>query len=224
MNTRLSVIIPALNEAQHIRETLRLLQPLRQRGHEVIVVDGGSNDDTVKLAIPLADVVLNASPGRAGQMAAGVDASHQPIIWFLHADTRIPADADHEIIHALQDNGWGRFDVTLSGQHPLLRVVETMMNLRSCLTGIATGDQGIFVSRELYEMIGGMPHQPLMEDVEMSRLLKCHGRPACIKLPLQTSSRRWEEKGILRTILLMWGLRAAYALGVPASRLSALYR
>jgi rSAM/selenodomain-associated transferase 2 len=224
MNPQLSIIIPVLNEAQHIRETLRLLQPLRKRGHEVIMVDGGSSDDTVELATSLADVVLNASPGRAGQMAAGVDASHHPIIWFLHADTQIPADADREIIHALQSSGWGRFNVTLSGPHPLFRIIETMINLRSCLSGIATGDQGIFVSRELYEIIGGMPHQPLMEDVELSRLLKCHGRPACIKLPVQTSSRRWEKNGILRTILLMWGLRAAYALGVPASRLAALYR
>lgn len=224
MNPRLSIIIPALNEARHIHETLQRLQPLRQRGHEVIVVDGGSSDDTVALTTPLADVVLNASPGRAGQMAAGVDVSHQPILWFLHADTQIPADADDEIIHALQDNGWGRFDITLSGSHPLFRIIERMINLRSCLSGIATGDQGIFMQRELYQRIGGMPRQPLMEDVELSRLLKHHNRPACIKRRLQTSSRRWEEHGIIRTVLLMWFLRSAYALGVPAERLAARYR
>jgi rSAM/selenodomain-associated transferase 2 len=224
MEQRISVIIPTLNEAEHIQCCLTPLQPLRAKGHEIILVDGGSEDTTIDLARPLVDTVVKTSPGRAEQMAAGVDASHHPILWFLHADTLIPQHAEEELLKAVGEHQWGRFNVTLSGRHPLLRVVETMINLRSCLTGIATGDQGIFVSRELYEIIGGMPRQPLMEDVEMSRLLKCHSRPACIKLPLQTSSRRWEENGILRTILLMWGLRAAYALGVPATRLATLYR
>lgn len=224
MNPQISIIIPALNEAPHIGHTLERLQPLRERGHEVIVVDGGSDDATLSTAAPLADTVLDSPPGRAVQMAAGVDSSRHPIIWFLHADTQIPGEADHEIIRALERNDWGRFDVTLSGSHRLFRIIERMINLRSCLSGIATGDQGIFVRREFFERVGGMPELPLMEDVELSRRLKRLGRPACVKQRLLTSSRRWEQRGILRTVLLMWWLRAAYAMGVPAGRLAQWYR
>lgn len=224
MDSPISIVIPALNEASHIRQTLLALQPLRQHGHEVIVVDGGSMDATMEIAHPLSDKVMPATAGRAEQMAAGADAASHDILWFLHADTLIPNGAGDTLLDALQSHAWGRFNVALSGRHPLLRIVERMINLRSCLSGIATGDQGIFLYREYYEAIGGMPRQPLMEDVELSRRLKRYGRPACVKQPLQTSSRRWEQHGILRTILLMWWLRTAYALGVPATRLAGLYR
>ncbi|MCW8829760.1 MAG: TIGR04283 family arsenosugar biosynthesis glycosyltransferase [Gammaproteobacteria bacterium] len=224
MNPRLSIIIPALNEARHIRETLLALQPLRRRGHEVIVVDGGSHDETASLARPLADVVLASPPGRAVQMAAGAEHASHTVLWFLHADTLVPPQADRAIVDALQRSEWGRFDIVLSGHHPMLRVVERLINLRSRLSGIATGDQGIFVTRELFQHIGGMPQQPLMEDVALSRRLKRIGRPACLSQRLLTSSRRWEQHGIVRTILLMWWLRAAYAAGVSPQRLARWYR
>lgn len=224
MSSAISIIVPALNEAGHIGQTLEALQPLRTRGCEIIVVDGGSRDQTVTIAEPLADSVLISPPGRAEQMAAGADYASHPILWFLHADTLVPNDADKEIMLGLREHGWGRFNVTLSGNHPLFRVIEKMINLRSCISGIATGDQGIFVRRAFLETIGGMPHLPLMEDVELSRLLKRLDRPTCITTPLQTSSRRWEQRGIVRTVLLMWWLRAAYALGVPAHRLAEWYR
>lgn len=223
MRSAISIIVPALSEAKHIGRTLAALQPLRGRGCEVIVVDGGSRDQTVSIAEPLADAVLLSPPGRAAQMSAGARHAAHPILWFLHADTLVPPDAGRAIQRAVEQHRWGRFNVTLSGSHPLFRLIEKMINLRSCLSGIATGDQGIFVRRELFENIGGMPNLPLMEDVELSRRLKRHGRPACLRDTLLTSSRRWEQRGILRTILLMWWLRAAYALGVSPSRLAGWY-
>lgn len=224
MDRAISVIVPALNEAEHIGRTLEALQPMRERGCEIIVVDGGSYDQTVTIAEPLADIVLISKPGRAEQMAAGAGCASHQVLWFLHADTLVPADSDMLILQSTQERGWGRFNVILSGSHPLFRIIEKMINMRSCASGIATGDQGIFVRRALFELIGGMPQQPLMEDVELSRLLKRYGRPSCITTPLQTSSRRWEQRGIVRTVLLMWWLRAAYAIGVPASRLVEWYR
>jgi rSAM/selenodomain-associated transferase 2 len=222
---KISVILPALNEAQQIAATLKPLQAMRTRGHEVIVVDGGSHDGTAELARPWADKVASSERGRARQMNAGAAASSGEILWFLHADTLAPENADALIIEALRVSPWARFDVRLSGRHPLLRVVARLMNLRSCLTGIATGDQGICVRREIFTDIGGYPDLPLMEDVAISeRLKKRAGRPACLKTPLVTSSRRWEHKGVLRTIALMWGLRAAYALGISPARLAGWYR
>jgi rSAM/selenodomain-associated transferase 2 len=176
------------------------------------------------LAAPLVDRVLQTPAGRAVQMGAGADHSSRSVLWFLHADTLVPAAADMAIDEALLRHEWGRFDVTLSGAHPLFRLIERMINVRSCLSGIATGDQGIFVERELFAAVGGMPGQPLMEDVELSRRLKRHAPPACIKQRLETSSRRWEQRGILRTVVLMWWLRGAYAMGVPARRLARWYR
>lgn len=222
---RLSVVIPARNEATQIVATLLALQSLRQRGHEVILVDGGSADATCALARPWVDRLLTAPTGRANQLAVGVAAAQHEVLWLLHADTRVPTDADQLILQSLRqgDAGWGRFDVRLSGQHPLLRWVERLMNLRSCVTGICTGDQGIFVARGRLAAAGGIPQLPLMEDVALSRLLKRAGRPGCIRRPLITSSRRWEQRGVLRTILLMWYLRAAYALGADPARLARCY-
>jgi len=224
---RISIIIPALNEAASICSTLERLQPLRARGHEVVVVDGGSRDGTARLAQPLADRVLHAPAGRARQMNAGADAATGDLFWFLHADTLAPEDADVVIADAVRGAGqadaWGRFDVRLSGRRLLLRVVERLMNLRSRITGIATGDQGLFVTRGLFVKTGGFPDLPLMEDIEMSRCLGRVHRPLCLYHRLVTSSRRWERQGVVRTILLMWYLRGAYALGVPAARLAARY-
>ncbi len=221
----IAIILPVLNEEENISAGLGRLQPLRQQNCKLIVVDGGSRDRTVALAELLADRVIASPKGRAAQMNAGAALAQSAILWFLHADSLPPPDAAGMIRSALSNPArhWGRFDVRLSGRHPLLRVVENLMNVRSRLTGIATGDQGIFVRRELFERIGGYPPLALMEDIALSRLLKRHDRPVCLRQRLQTSSRRWERDGMLRTILLMWQLRLAYFLGVDPNHLARIY-
>nr|VFJ97913.1 MAG: transferase 2, rSAM/selenodomain-associated [Candidatus Kentron sp. LFY] len=224
----LSIIIPARDEATNIVPTLLPLQAMRRRGCEVIVVDGQSCDDTPKYAAPLADQVLMAVPGRARQMNAGARKARGKVLWFLHADTVVPQDADRVVSRTLAEGrAWGRFTLRLSGakRHPLLSLVARMINLRTCLTGIATGDQGIFMRRRVFELLGGFPEMPLMEDVAMSRRLKSvAGRPACATARIITLSRRWEENGIWRTILLMWRLRLAFFLGADPARLARRYR
>jgi len=224
VSLQLSIIIPALNEAGCIRDILRQLQALRAQGHEVILVDGGSCDETIALAQPLVDQLLPAPAGRAVQMNVGARAAGGRVFWFLHADTGVPDNAAAPIIAALQQAGnWGRFDVRLSGDGFLLRLVERMMNWRSRFTGIATGDQGIFVSRELFESVGGFAALPLMEDIDLSRRLKSRQWPVCLRDTLTVSSRRWEQQGIFPTVALMWVLRLAYFLGVPPARLAMHY-
>jgi len=224
--TRLSIIIPALNEAESIVATLESLTEFRRRGHEVIVVDGGSGDATADLARGLADCVLATSPCRAGQMNAGARAAAGDVLLFLHADSRLPDAADGVVVQGLAAgvSVWGRFDVRIIGDHPLLRVVETMMNLRSRLTHICTGDQGIFVQREAFESIGGYPGQALMEDIAISARLRQVSVPLCLRQRCTTSARRWERRGVLRTIVLMWWLRLQYALGVAPARLARAYQ
>ena len=222
---KVSIIIPVLNEADRISDTLASLAGFREQGHEVIVVDGGSEDDTVVLSHQLADRVLRSDRGRAMQMNCGIEHAQGDVLLFLHADTMLPADAISKMIAAVEDGHfWGRFNVRLSGKHLLFRVVEQMMNLRSCVTGVATGDQAIFVSRESIDIIGSYPQMPLMEDIVFSKRLRNLGWPACLKLPVLTSSRRWEQRGIVRTILLMWRLRLLFFLGVPADKLAKQYR
>lgn len=223
---RISIIIPALNEAAALPATLAPLQPLRSRGHEVVVVDGGSTDGTPEIARAMADRVIASPRGRAAQQNAGAAAAQGTVLLFLHADTMLPPDADPLVLDGLRTSGrgWGRFDVRLSGAAPLLRVVERMMGLRSRVTGIATGDQAIFVRAEWFRRAGGFPPVPLMEDVALSAALKRLGPPLCLRERVTTSSRRWEERGISRTILLMWRLRLAYALGADPARLADRYR
>lgn len=222
----LSIIIPTLDEAHGITDLLESLQPLRRRGHEVIVVDGGSSDGTPALAAPLADRLLSTSPGRARQMRAGVDAANGEVFWFLHADSRIQPGADRHILAAISGAGlaWGRFAIRLDDHHPLLRLVGWSMNIRSRLTGIATGDQGIFVTRDLYHHVGGFEDIPLMEDIALSRALRAHVWPSCLRARVCTSARRWRRHGITRTILLMWYLRLRYFLGTPPGQLLRHYR
>ena len=221
----ISIILPVLNEETQIVRCLRLLQPWRGLEGELIVVDGGSSDRTVALAEPLADRILVSPKGRALQMNAGAREASGDILWFLHADSVPPADAIQQIRAALANSNrhWGRFDVRLSGRQSLLRVVETLMNLRARWTGIATGDQGVFVRRAAFEQVGGFPAIPLMEDIALSRRLRGRGWPVRLRQRLQTSSRRWERDGILRTILLMWRLRLAYFLGADPARLARSY-
>lgn len=220
----ISVIVPALNESAVLGRTLGDLASLRALGHEVILVDGGSSDGTRELAAPLVDRVLQAPRGRASQMDAGARAAAGDWLWFLHADTRVPPLALDALRTACRaPTIWGRFDVRLSGTAPALRVIERMMSLRSRITGIATGDQGIFVARSAYQAVGGYPQVPLMEDIALSRQLRRQRRPLCLRTPLVTSSRRWEERGVARTVLLMWRLRLAYALGADPARLAERY-
>lgn len=218
-----SIVIPCLNEAAIVRQRLSALQGLRERGHQLILVDGGSDDGTLELTAGLIDCLVASPPGRARQMNRGAAVAEGATLWFLHLDTEVPADADRLILRALDHRLWGRFDVRLSGRQTAFRVIEWMMNRRSCLTGIATGDQGLFVRRGLFEQVRGFPQIDLMEDIALSRRLKRQGRPACIKTPLFTSSRRWETHGIVRTVLLMWSLRLAYFLGASPAFLARQY-
>lgn len=212
---KISIIIPVLNEAETIQSFLQALQPLRKQGHEVVLVDGHSNDDTCALARPLVDRMFSSQPGRARQQILGAKMSTGQVLLFLHADTKLPEKAEQVILSALaQGFFWGRFDVQLSGSHWLFRVIEKMMNWRSCLTGIATGDQSLFVSKMLYNDVGGMPAIELMEDIEFSKRLLKFCKPACLKSIVITSSKRWEKNGILRTILFMWSLRLQYFFGI----------
>lgn len=221
----LSIIIPVLNEAPSIGASLACLQPLRERGIEVIVVDGGSDDETVLQAQPCADVVMDAPRGRARQMNAGAASAQAAVLLFLHADTQLPPGSDGLIREAIQAGGvWGRFDVRIVGQHPMLRVVSGLMNWRSRLTGLATGDQAMFVRRDVFERVGGFPDQPLMEDIEMSQRLLRLARPVCIRQKVATSGRRWETRGVWRTIFLMWRLRWRYWRGESADQLAQAYR
>lgn len=222
---QLSIVVPCLDEAAGIVAALDQLQPLRRRGVEVIVVDGGSHDDSVALASSLVDRILTAPRGRASQMNAGAAGARGDVLLFLHADCMLPVDADRSIIDGLATSGrrWGRFDVRLQGANPLLGVVGFLMNWRSRLTAIATGDQAIFVSRELFAAAGGFPAIALMEDVAFSRTLKSHGAPLCLHECITASSRRWERHGVLRTILLMWRLRLAYFFGADPAALARQY-
>ncbi len=220
----LSLILPVLDEAATLPAQLARLQDLRRRGAEVLVVDGGSADETPILAQPLVDRLIAAPRGRATQMNAGAGAARGQVLLFLHADTTLPPAAD-ALIHAAIAAGaaWGHFDVRIDARHPLLRLVERMMNWRSRLSGIATGDQGIFVRHDIFTRLGGFPELPLMEDIAFSKLLKRIARPACLRAQVLTSGRRWEKHGVLRTIVLMWRLRASYFLGADPRRLAIRY-
>ena len=225
MMSRLSVVVPVLNEAAVIEDLLQSLSPLRRQGAEVIVVDGGSSDGTPARARPLADQVVTAPRGRAAQMNAGAARASGDILVFLHADTRLHEDAALSMLDQMagEKARWGRFDVRIDGRHFLFPVIAHLMNRRSRLTGIATGDQAIFVRRDAFLTLGGFADIPLMEDIEFSRRLKQIGRPLCVAEQVSTSGRRWEQHGIVRTILLMWRLRAAYFLGADPHGLAHRY-
>lgn len=221
----LSVIIPVRNEVQALPALLGDLVALRAEGGEVIVVDGGSSDATIERAVGCVDQLLNCAPGRARQMNKGAAAACGEYLWFVHADTRVSAKSLRHLQDVLNEKPlWGRFDVRLSGAGMALRVIGLMINLRSRLTGIASGDQGIFVRRECFETLGGYAQIPLMEDLQLCRRLKRLARPQCLTPPLTTSSRRWEQYGVCRTVVLMWRLRLAYYFGVSPEKLARQYR
>lgn len=219
---RLSVVIPVLNEAERLPAPL---DGLSEMDAQIIVVDGGSTDGSADVARQCGVMVLETAPGRACQMNAGAAAATGEALLFLHADTRLPPQADRMMLDALcGKHVWGRFDVTIEGRPPMLRVVAALMNLRSRLSGIATGDQAIFVTRAAFDAAGGFPDQPLMEDIELSKRLLRQSRPACIRARVRTSGRRWEQRGVWRTIVLMWRLRWDYWRGLPAEQLAQRYR
>ncbi len=217
-----------LNEAAGIQATLTRLQVLRSSNVELIVVDGGSTDASVALAAPLADTVVRSEPGRARQMNLGAQHAHAPALLFLHADTQFPLGEEQRTMASLEQalarHAWGRFDVRLAGRSRWLPLVATLMNLRSRLSGIATGDQGMFLRRDTFVALGGFPDQPLMEDVELSKRLKPHSPPACLRQKVISSGRRWDEFGAWPTIRLMWRLRYRYWRGVSATQLAKEYR
>lgn len=221
----ISVIIPVLNDARALKSSLAHLRSLREQGTEVIVCDGGSEDDSLAVARAGGARVVVSAPGRGRQMNAGAAVASGELLLFLHADTRLPEAARTLLIGNMVrgESAWGWFHVRLSGRHPLLRWVEFLMNLRARITRVATGDQAIFLTRSLFQSVGGFPEIPLMEDVAMCKRLRRAASPVCIRTPVVTSSRRWEDKGILRTILLMWRLRLAYTLGISPQRLAGLY-
>jgi len=219
-----TIVIPTLNEESEIEACLMQLQGLRKERFEVIVVDGGSIDMTPKLVKGLCDQFISNRQGRAAQMNAGARQAIGELIFFLHVDTRLP-EKFSEIISSIEVDRfcWGRFDVALSGKHWSFRIIESMMNIRSRLTGIATGDQMIFVSKKLYQEVDGFPEIALMEDIAMSRNLKSICSPLCLRHKVVTSSRRWEKHGIISTTFKMWWLRFSYYIGVDPVRLARQY-
>ena len=222
---KLSIILPVFDEAQQLSHALECLVPLRERGVEVIIVDGGSQDGTLATAARAGARLVNSPKGRARQMNAGARIASADLLLFLHVDTVLPDHADRLIQAAICDRRrvWGHFDVDIRGRPWMLRVIAVLMNWRSRMSGIATGDQAIFVARSAFESVGGFPDQPLMEDVELCKRLRVMSPPACLRARVVTSGRRWESRGVWRTIVLMWRLRWAYWRGVPPSVLANLY-
>ena len=223
---KLSIIVPMRNEAAQLDALLPALQHLQRQGHEVILVDGGSTDGCDHLAACAGLTVLHALRGRARQMNVGAQHASGEALLFLHADTTLPENGCAEVQRVLAQPGqlWGRFNVCISGQHSVLRLVGLLMNLRSRITGIATGDQALFMTRQAFTQVGGFPDQPLMEDIEISARLRRIDWPVCLKSCVRTSGRRWESRGVWRTIVLMWRLRWQYWRGVSAQQLAQAYQ
>jgi rSAM/selenodomain-associated transferase 2 len=219
---RLSIIVPVLNDARPLAVLVPQLEPFRARGAELIVVDGGSTDASRSVG-EAADQLLFAARGRAAQQHAGALASSGDALWFVHADSSVPPGADSLIAQALSIAPWGRFDVQLQGRSRALPVVAAAMNLRSRLSGIATGDQGIFVRRAAYFQVGGFPQIALMEDIALSAALKRTGAPACLSARITSSGRRWDTRGALATIAQMSWLRLQFWAGVAPEKLHAQY-
>jgi rSAM/selenodomain-associated transferase 2 len=219
-----SIIIPTLNEAANIHACLSALQTLRSDA-EIIVVDGGSSDDTRIIADNLVDQILIAPQGRAQQMNQGARHARGDILLFLHADTFLPDNALGLIAqHIDSSHQWGRFDIQLQGKHFMLKVIAQLMNWRSRLSGIATGDQAIFVTQQVFAAVGQYPNIALMEDIALCKKLKTITPPLCLKAKVMSSGRRWEHNGVYKTILLMWRLRLFYWLGADPNTLARFYK
>jgi rSAM/selenodomain-associated transferase 2 len=222
MNNKLSIIIPVLNDALALSSLLVSLQGVRD-SVEIIVVDGGSKDASCDVAERHAHRLLHTAAGRAAQMRAGAQAATGGWLWFVHADSVLSPSLLVSMQQLPDHWQWGRCDVQFDDPRPAFRVIAFFMNWRSRLTGICTGDQGIFVRRQLYDGVGGFAALPLMEDVELSARLKRKARVHRPGTPLVTSARRWQKHGVLRTVLLMWWLRLQFFAGVPATTLHQRY-
>lgn len=224
IGTTVSIIIPVLNEEQGIQPFLQHLQPLRHNNCEVLMVDGGSEDNTVHLASGQVDKIISSAPGRAKQMNLGAEHAQGDILLFLHADTFLPNNVPIILRKALKDRyGWGRFDIALSNPGSIYKIIACLINLRSRLTSIAGGDQAIFIGRELFDEVGGYAPIALMEDIELCQRLKKKKTPICLKDTVISSSRRWEQQGVLKTIVTMWILRSLYHIGIAPNRLARMY-
>lgn len=230
-----SIVVPILNEADNLPHLFANIACLNPAPQQVILVDGGSMDKSIGVAQNLIkDLELNnklgidwqiieSSAGRATQMNGGARLAIGDILLFLHADTQLPSQAILGVVNAMGTAEWGRFDVRLDSRQPMLWIVSQMINWRSKLSRIATGDQAIFIKRELFEQVGGYPDQALMEDIEICKKLKTIAKPACLKSKVVTSARRWQQHGTWRTIILMWQLRFDYWRGVSADNIKARY-
>lgn len=228
----ISIIIPVLNESKSIEKTLLGLEFALRQGHELVIVDGGSTDDTLEkckqhlINLPYTTTsfkIVSASKGRACQMNVGAVYASNDVLVFLHADTLVPDNFVYAIVHSLQHKPWGFFKVRLSAGGYIFKLVSFFINLRSCVSGIATGDQAIFVTKNLFKRINGYKELPLMEDIELSRSLKKHSRPCCVNSFVTTSSRKWETEGVFKTIFLMWKIRLLYFMGISSHKLVKLY-
>jgi len=220
----ISIVVPTLDEASSLAQTLIAA---RQPGvRELIVVDGGSRDATRDVASRIADQVLVAPRGRAAQMNVGAVAARGDVLLFLHADTRLPNGFAAAVARALADPAvvGGRFDVALDADGPCYRLIGWLISARSRLTGVSTGDQALFVRRAVFEALGGFAPLPLMEDIDLARRLKRRGRVAALRQTVVTSARRWQRRGLWRTVLLMWALRLGYYAGVSPATLARVYR
>lgn len=218
----LSIIIPVYNEVETIDILLDSLKPLMSK-YEIIIVDGGSLDGTREKVSNYSVKLINSKKGRAKQMNVGAELANGNVLLFLHADTFLPNDISELLSLKDSEKAWGRFDLKLSSERSIFRLIETMINLRSRLTGIATGDQAIFVGKKLFKEVNGYQDIPLMEDVALSKDLRKIAKPMCLKSKVITSSRRWEKFGVLKMVFLMWILRFLYFIGFHPETLSRYY-
>ena len=229
MNNQISVVVPVLNERQNLPKLLE------QLGHfsfaQIIIVDGGSADESWQYLSQFQETsslvgleIVQSESGRAKQMNAGAAIASAEVILFLHADTELPNNAIEKIFTSIATADWGRFDVVFKEHDWRMKIIAQFMNLRSRMTGVATGDQAMFMRRQVFEELHGFANIPLMEDVNLSKRLLKHSRPICLKVQVITSARRWLKHGVLRTVLLMWWLRFAYFIGVNPEKLAKKYQ
>lgn len=225
--TKLSIIVPLLNERRALPELTNHLKSIAP--DQIIIVDGGSTDGGWQWLLSQWQdgqqrIALQTQSGRAHQMHAGAQMASGDLLLFLHADSQLPVDSKQQIERLSEGTyHWGRFNIGFASNNSFMPVIAWFMNHRSCLTGIATGDQGIFLTRSAYDKVDGFDALPLMEDVALCKKLKSLSRPLCVDSVLRTSARRWEQKGVLRTILFMWCFRLAYFVGVSPKQLADHY-
>ena len=222
---KLSIIIPVLNEALFLSTQRDIFKSLISDGHEIIIVDGGSEDKSVQIARSVVNETFITKACRGYQLHFGAMKSNNDTLLFLHADSLLPEDAAILILDVLTQSNkhWGRFNISFSSTTPVFSIIAWFMNIRSCLTGIVTGDHAIFVSRDIYFKSGGFADITIMEDIDICKRLKKFSMPICLHDKVITSSRKWEAQGIIRTIFKMWCLRLLYFCGISTNRLEKLY-